>query len=185
MVAIVGGRAEQDSRTPRGTLKPRFAVFDIDGVLADVRHRLHLVTQRPKRWEEFFRRAVDDPVLPEGLSSVADAQAVGLTVVYSTGRPERWRRDTVRWLDRWEFPAAELFMRADHDRRPARITKVSVARRLAVAGTVDYLVDDDPAVVNALSRAGFNVRHATWMTTEPAPDPQAETLFDLQEEGHV
>jgi phosphoglycolate phosphatase-like HAD superfamily hydrolase len=181
----VGGRAQQVSNSAGSLPATRFAVFDIDGVLADVRHRLHLVTTRPKRWEEFFRRAVDDPALPEGQSSVTEAVASGLTIVYSTGRPERWRRDTISWLARWDFPAADLHMRADHDRRPARMTKVAVARRLATTGTIDYLVDDDASVVAALTRAGFTVRHATWMPTEPSSSPQHETLFDLQEEGHV
>ena len=33
------------------------AVFDIDGVLADVRHRLHFLQCRPQRWERFFSSA--------------------------------------------------------------------------------------------------------------------------------
>jgi len=42
------------------------AVFDVDGVLADVRHRLHHLEARPQRWERFFRAADRDPVLEEG-----------------------------------------------------------------------------------------------------------------------
>ena len=30
------------------------AIFDIDGVVADVRHRLHHLESRPKGWDEFF-----------------------------------------------------------------------------------------------------------------------------------
>ena len=39
----------------------RLAVFDIDGVLADVRHRVHLVDRRRHRdWDAFFAAAVSD-----------------------------------------------------------------------------------------------------------------------------
>jgi hypothetical protein len=33
------------------------AVFDLDGVLADVRHRLHFLDRRPKDWDGFFAAA--------------------------------------------------------------------------------------------------------------------------------
>jgi hypothetical protein len=49
------------------------AVFDIDGVLADVRHRLHLVEGRPKDWDGFFAAAADDPPLTRGCSWPARA----------------------------------------------------------------------------------------------------------------
>ena len=39
------------------------AVFDVDGVLADVRHRLRFVERSPKDWDAFFSAAVDDPPL--------------------------------------------------------------------------------------------------------------------------
>ena len=66
------------------------AVFDIDGVLADVRHRLHFVESHPKRWSAFFGAADEDQLLAEGaalLRSLADS----LEVRYLTGRPERMR----------------------------------------------------------------------------------------------
>ncbi|MGH3587556.1 MAG: hypothetical protein ACRDQ0_14645, partial [Pseudonocardia sp.] len=47
--------------------EPRpIAVFDIDGVLADVRHRLHHLEAYPQRWEPFFQAAGRDPLLEEG-----------------------------------------------------------------------------------------------------------------------
>ena len=63
------------------------AVFDIDGVLADVRHRLHHVASRPKDWDAFFGAAADDPPLTEGLGAVATADRAGHVIVYLTGRP--------------------------------------------------------------------------------------------------
>ncbi len=44
------------------------AVFDVDGVLADVRHRLRHVERRPKDWDAFFSAAVDDPPLAQGVA---------------------------------------------------------------------------------------------------------------------
>ena len=41
---------------------PTIAVFDVDGVLADVRHRLHFVERRPKDWPGFFGAMADDAI---------------------------------------------------------------------------------------------------------------------------
>ncbi len=118
---------------------------------------------------------------------LADAWDSGLAVVYSTGRPERCRRDTQRWLERYELPSAPLHMRGNSDRRPGRVTKLAVARRLREAAEVAYLVDDDPVVVQALREDGFDVVHATWMGTVDAPEAHVgeaqQVLFDLQEGG--
>ena len=62
------------------------AVFDIDGVVADVRHRLHHL-ERHRSWHAFFAAAADDPLLPEGARLVADlaARARDRVVVRSAG----------------------------------------------------------------------------------------------------
>ena len=61
------------------------AVFDIDGVVADVRHRLHHLAGRPKDWDGFFDAAADDPPLPTGIALVAEL-AQRHEIVWLTGR---------------------------------------------------------------------------------------------------
>lgn len=151
------------------------AVLDIDGVLADVRHRLHHLSARPRDWDAFFAAAGDDPVLAEGRSAVEDAVAEHLRVVYLTGRPERCRAITRSWLEAHGFPAGELQMRPDRDRRPARFYKVEALRRLGRVADVAYVVDDDADVIAAVREAGFTARHATWLPRE------GQTLHEAQE----
>jgi hypothetical protein len=106
---------------PADPVRP-LAVFDVDGVLADVRHRLHHVAGRPKDWDAFFAAALDDPPLQQGVA-LARASAEDCDVVYVTGRPERCRADTLTWFRRHGLPEGELRMRDDRDRRPARVAK--------------------------------------------------------------
>jgi phosphoglycolate phosphatase-like HAD superfamily hydrolase len=141
-------------------------VFDIDGVLADVRHRLHHVATRPKDWDAFFAAAHRDPPLPEGRSAADSAAAAGCTIVYLTGRPEHCRAATIAWLDNHGLPPGELIMRGAGDRRPARVTKVGALRALSRRCRIAALVDDDRAVVDAAREAGFRAVHAQWMGTE-------------------
>lgn len=143
------------------------AVVDLDGVLADVRHRLHHVTSRPKDWRAFFGAAPDDPVLDEG-RRVVEALAGVHDVVYLSGRPEFCRDDTVAWLERHALPAAPMHLRPWGDRRPGRDFKVDTLRRLARDREIAVLVDDDPLVCDAARAAGFDVLPATWMGDQPA-----------------
>ena len=159
----------------RGTV-PRVAVFDIDGVLADVRHRLHFLDARPRDWDGFFGAVSGDAVLTEGLEQVRAAIADGLGVVYLTGRPERCRADTVQWLASHGVPEGDLVMRVDADRRPARLTKIGALRRLASGADVAYVVDDDPEVTAAVSAAGFEARLAEWMPRS-VPLTQAQDVL--------
>ncbi|NYI07686.1 phosphatase domain-containing protein [Allostreptomyces psammosilenae] len=142
------------------------AVFDLDGTLADVRHRLHFLEQRPKDWDGFFAAAVDDPPLAHGVE-LALASAAECEVVYVTGRPERCRTDTLDWLTRHGLPVGQLVMRRGGDRRPARVTKPELLLRLARRRTVAVVVDDDELVCDAYERAGFQVLRARWMEQQP------------------
>ena len=153
------------------------AIIDIDGVLADVRHRLRHVERRPKDWDAFFAAAPQDTPLAEGLQRAVDLAARG-DVVYLTGRPERCRDDTETWLADNGFPHARVLMRPDHERRPARFFKLAEVRRLARSSDIDVVVDDDRLVVDALTAAGFAVEHAQWM---PETEPQQASLLDAQE----
>ncbi len=135
------------------------AVFDVDGVVADVRHRLHHLDRGA--WHRFFDAADRDPLLPEGARLVADLGARH-QIVWLTGRPEWLRRVTETWFAEHGLPATELHMRPDGDYRPAPAYKLGVLRRLADRG-VKAVVDDDDEVVRAALRAGFPAVLADWV----------------------
>lgn len=153
------------------------AVFDIDGVLADTRHRLHHLQRTPKDWTGFFAAAPADGLLDRGAQLLAD-HAATCEVVALSGRPEYCRRDTARWLDRHGLAVTALYLRPPGNRRPARQMKLTALAALAAGRHVAVVVDDDPVVVDALTRAGWPAVLADWMGT--APD-DAAALGDAQE----
>ncbi|MBW0088181.1 hypothetical protein I4I73_02250 [Pseudonocardia sp. KRD-184] len=160
------------SVAPEPDTRP-LAVFDVDGVLADVTHRLHHLRARPQRWERFFQAADRDPLLVEGADRLR-AALVDHDVLYLTGRPERTRRLTERWLARHDLPTGPLVMRSDDDHRPARWMKREVLRRLSATRDIVSVIDDDPAVVAVLEADGWPVELATWL-------PHSSTLQSAQE----
>lgn len=159
-------------------LRPAYAVFDVDGVLADVRHRLHHLAQRPKDWEGFFAEMSKDGLLPAGAALVTEQARLGREITYLTGRNELHRDETRHWLDRHGLPSGRLCMRRLHDRRPARLFKRDALRRLARTGEIALVVDDDPAVVSVLREDGWSVLQATWMDEREA---RQQVLVDAQE----
>lgn len=153
------------------------AVVDIDGVVADVRHRVHHVSKRPKDWGAFFAAARSDPPHVEGVELVRRL-AADHEIVFLTGRPAHLRRDTESWLDRHGLGGHRLLMRPEGDRRPAAHVKLRALRDLASGGTVAVVVDDDPMVIAAVEEAGFPVLHADWERRAPEVD---RALMSAQE----
>lgn len=145
------------------------AIIDIDGVVADVRHRLRHIARRPKDWDAFFEAAVDDPPHEAGIA-VVERLVDDHEVIFLTGRPERCRIDTEQWLERHGIGGHELLMRPANDRRPAATIKVEMLNRRARDRVVGLVVDDDERVIEAMRRAGHPVHHADWESRTPASD---------------
>ena len=153
------------------------AVFDIDGVLADVRHRLRHVRSKPKDWQAFFADAVRDEPHPQGLALLRE-MARDHDVLLLTGRPEHTRPQTQAWLESYGLGAYPVHMRPVGDRRPAAVVKRQFLRDLARTCTIALVVDDDPVVVGILREAGFEVHHAEW---EQRAEQEQAALLEVQE----
>ena len=149
------------------------AVIDIDGVVADVRHRLHHLRRTPARWDRFFAQASADPLLEVGADAARDLASTH-KVVWLSGRPEWLRTVTQTWLDRHALPAGEVLLRPDGDYRPAARFKLTVVRRLAKSHGIAAMLDDDPVVVRTIRAAGFPIVLADWV-------PHEQTLHEAQE----
>lgn len=148
-------------------------VIDVDGVVADVRHRLHHLRAGRPNWPGFFAEAGADPPLAQGVD-LARELAGQHRVVWLTGRPEGLRVLTAGWLADHLLPAGRLVMRPAGDHRPARQFKRDALRRLRRTERIVLVVDDDPDVVAMVEREGLTVRLADWV-------PRTGTLHAAQE----
>ena len=153
---------------------PAVAIVDIDGVVADVRHRVGHLQRYPPDWGGFFAAADRDHPLPVGVERVHALVESGHEVIWLTGRPE-WLRDlTEDWLTEQGLPVGMLLMRPNYDRRPARVLKSAMVRALADGRPVPtftarpprriaVVVDDDTLVVERLRADGWSVEQADWI----------------------
>ena len=73
-------------------------IFDLDGTLALIDHRRHLVEGKTKDWKAFYAACVDDvPNLPV-IAALESFARAGKKIVIFSGRSDEVRPQTVDWL---------------------------------------------------------------------------------------
>ena len=144
------------------------AVFDVDGVLADVTHRRHFIEGR-RNWPAFFAAAADDTPLATGIELARAAGERGLDLVYLSGRPEHLRAVTVEWLRDHDVPDGQLLLRPQRDRSPATDLKLRLLRRLTTTRRIVFFVDDDTDVVDAVRSANPTLVHGECVVADWQP----------------
>src|SRR5690625_2391753 len=89
-------------------------VFDLDGTLADCRHRVPLIPD----WDAFFAACGEDlPIWP--VIKTAKRLTTSAEVWIVSGRNEQARNATAHWLERHGLdPEQVKFMRPHKDHRP-------------------------------------------------------------------
>lgn len=92
-------------------MNDKVVIFDLDGTLANIDHRLHHVQDGNKNWDAFYAACpADGPVEPIiELARMCDD--AGHTIVISSGRSENVRKETEEWLAKHNVNYARLFMR--------------------------------------------------------------------------
>lgn len=147
-------------------------IFDIDGVLADNSHRLHLIDRGREGgadWEAYFAGVGDDSPINEGIA-LLDAVVVRYgwgSVEFWTGRQgdTRTMLSTAVWLGKHcgvssERMLEKLTMRGMDDRRTNEKLKRAwaEARKRRDGSAASYLiVEDNPKAAEAYRAAGFSV----------------------------
>src|SRR5580693_706300 len=128
----------------------KIVIFDIDGTLADLRHRLHYVKNGGRNWDEFFASVGEDrPIWP--MIELFHALASEYRIIIVSGRNETIREATEKWL--WEHNItayAGLYMRPKGDHRQDYIVKkeiLAIIRKDFPHAEISFVVDDRPSVV--------------------------------------
>ncbi len=144
--------------------KSKIVIVDLDGTIADCRHRQHHVQVTPeekaagkkKSWPSFFREMTEDPV-NEPLNEVLRAlNAVGYDIFFVTARPSNYQDKTVTWLYNkagWASDEYEIYMRAAGDYRPDNIVKQEILDAIREEGREILVIFDDRKSVVDMWRA--------------------------------
>lgn len=145
-------------------------IFDLDGTLADCKHRLHHIKTKPKNYGKFYATICDDPMI-EGIVAVHHAlRAQFNRIIYCTGREETCRVQTASWIINNLYdepiypgetpvpPSINLYMRPKGDYRKDFVVKRELLDKIIEDGFDPKLVfDDRPSVCRMWKEAGLLV----------------------------
>jgi hypothetical protein len=116
-------------------------IVDIDGTIADNKHREHLIKEAG--WDAFFEACDKDKPI-EHMRVLLAALCEHAEIIYVTGRPERMREKTIYWLLTYGFPVGHsMYMRQDGDHRPDHLIKDEILDALLARDIVPIMAFDD------------------------------------------
>src|SRR5262245_48937226 len=121
----------------------RCYIFDIDGTLADVSHRLPHIEKEPKDWEAFLACIDQDTPIPHMVRLARDLSYSGAPIVYMSERTDDCRAATETWLWLQELPFGRVFLRPLGDRRPGAELKREMLLQLRAEGYEPTMVFED------------------------------------------
>lgn len=141
-------------------------IFDLDGTLADTRHRLHFIEKTPKDWQGFFNACKDDIPCASVVSLFHMLQGQ-LPIFICSGRPASHRAVTIEWLTAHRVYPASMYMRPEKDFRPDTIVKKEMLGTIRGIGyEPEFAVEDRPEVVDMWRENNvpcFVVDQAPWV----------------------
>lgn len=152
-------------------------IFDVDGTLLNIEHRLHFIKKSPKDWKAFRdpkQKRWDEPILPmiDLFNALHDS---GHTVILASGRTKDEEMDTRETLKRWIpdivhfFPEPGVdfmipgYFRSITDYREDSVVKQGYLTTMREDGYHPSLVfDDRPAVIRMWRKQGLKVADVGW-----------------------
>lgn len=136
-------------------------IFDLDGTVADLSHRLRFIKQAPKDWAAFYAACSDDEVIEEVAYFARLLHDCGHKVFFVTGRSDVCEERTQDWLRNNFIPFTSVYMRAEGDHRPDTIVKAELVDDLMTDwreyGKPAGIFEDRQQVVDMYRAKGLRV----------------------------
>lgn len=135
--------------------KKQAVIFDIDGTIADISHRLNHIQNDPKDWDAFHEDcANDDPIYPIiNLAHIFDR--MGFHIILCTGRPFRNYEKTSAWLNFHTVPYHRIHMRDNDNYESDFIIKKRMLDIILEKYEVYMVFEDRDQVVNMYRENGI------------------------------
>jgi len=93
-------------------------LFDLDGTLARIDHRRHLVQGGQKRWREFYAACPLDELNEPVAAAWRAHRYAGCGLWIVSGRSDEVRRETEIWIKQHDLQPDNLLMRQAKDHQP-------------------------------------------------------------------
>jgi hydroxymethylpyrimidine pyrophosphatase-like HAD family hydrolase len=160
-----------------------YVIIDIDGTVADNKHRAHYVEGTQKDWDNFFRAdlVLKDTLIPGVMEALQRFQELKYELIFVTGRHEPLRDATMRWLHEKlgiDTDDGNLLMRPAGNMLDAAAYKreqvMTLKRERHNTGRGFLFIDDDLKVLPMFAEHGIAMK-APECWTILFPKPKAES----------
>jgi hypothetical protein len=159
-----------------------FVVFDLDGTIADISHRVHHVRDGKRDWDAFFAECVDDVPNAPVVAALQAHRTAGHRVEIWSARSDIVRAETEAWLSDAGIPPWFLtHMRAAGDNTPDTVLKRHWLMQLHESKRPTLVYDDRQRVVDMWRAEGvacFQVV-ANWEADAKVISPTCYPLLTL------
>lgn len=142
-------------------------ILDLDGCIADDRHRQHLI--KGNSWETYHQECHKDKLINAGCIELCRALEIIPTIV--TGRPRSVRSQTMTWL--WDvagLPEYVLLMRSDGDTSSAPDLKRKLITGISSPNVI-CAFDDRPDVLGMYREYNIPTIRVGYEWRFPYPQP--------------
>lgn len=132
-------------------------IFDIDGTIADLSHRLHHIQGDKKDWNAFHADVDKDSPIYHIMDIIDALELMNKhTIILCTGRMERCREATEYWLEQYGVGYHRLLMRPEGNYEPDYAVKKTMLEELKSIGfEIQMVFEDRTQVVNMWREAGI------------------------------
>tara|TARA_Y200000002_G_scaffold211913_1_gene174835 strand:+ start:1173 stop:1601 length:429 start_codon:yes stop_codon:yes gene_type:complete len=131
-------------------------ICDIDGTIADNKHRQHYMEGK-KDWDGFFSEMHLDKPIYQIINKIKILKDSGNEIVFLTGRPEKYRLITENWLKKYFSFEINLLMRKDNDRR----NKLEIKKELFIqnfkSSEIECCFENDLELLELWEEIGLSV----------------------------
>ena len=144
------------------TERPTAIICDIDGTMAEINHRRHFLNRDKEagikpNWTMFFKEMVNDTV-NQWCYDIVSSLCVQYPIVFATGRPDNFHKETYNWLYENKIPMNELYMRPRFDCRKDDIVKEIILEfEILPRYKPHFVLDDRQQVVDMWRKRGLTV----------------------------
>lgn len=159
-----------------------YVILDVDGTLANNKHREHFLEKKPKDWDGFFQPhlVAQDAVIENSARAVERFKALKYTIVILTGRSENLRDATMRWLLEklnLDIKDENLLMRPNGNMLSQREYKrdklITYKRSLDIRDVPFMIIDDDERALDGMGDLGITLRAPScWAVLFPEVTPK-------------
>ena len=144
-------QGNESSPAHRGNI----VVFDLDGTIADLDHRLHLIQSKPPDWDAFYKQCPDDkPIHP--VRVLCNEMELICEVIILTARRQNEQLATRKWLKDNKVRYNQLTMlRPDGNKENDYVLKQRWLESFEDRDRIWFIVDDRDQVVKMWRENGI------------------------------